>query len=275
MSYEFYTFPYGKPKIHKVVLRGLPIDTDTEVIQNELIKLRYPIESIRQLKRRILVEDSNRTVLQPIPLWLISTYILPDAPDIHKLTGLFHLKLTIEDYKFKQGPLQCYKCQGFGHKADACFIKPKCVKCAKEHLTKDCDAGSDITPTCANCLKQHTANFKECPKYINYIQGIERNRSKRLTNNFTPNSNDFPSLPTRLGLPVNNSNTRHNSESNSLFNDIKEFIEYFKNIKVYMNKFRNIFTKFKNETNGLSKILILAEGICEVFDSTQSNGSGN
>ena len=92
---------------------------------------------------------------------------------------------------------------------------------------------------CANCLKQHSANFKECPKYINYIQGIERNRSKRLTNNFTPNSNDFSNLPSRLGLPVNNSNTQHNSESNSLFNDIKEFIEYLKNIKVYMNQLKN------------------------------------
>ena len=32
----------------------------------------------------------------------------------------------------------CYKCQGFGHKAEKCEKDQACVKCTGNHLVKDC-----------------------------------------------------------------------------------------------------------------------------------------
>ena len=33
---------------------------------------------------------------------------------------------------------QCFKCQGFGHKAQNCTKKQKCVVCGKAHSHKNC-----------------------------------------------------------------------------------------------------------------------------------------
>ena len=35
--------------------------------------------------------------------------------------------------------IQCFNCQGYGHKADTCKKKPRCGKCAKEYSTSDCN----------------------------------------------------------------------------------------------------------------------------------------
>ncbi|CAH1383686.1 unnamed protein product, partial [Tenebrio molitor] len=34
--------------------------------------------------------------------------------------------------------IQCHKCQVWGHAASNCHANPKCLKCAKDHLTSDC-----------------------------------------------------------------------------------------------------------------------------------------
>ena len=42
--------------------------------------------------------------------------------------------------EFRTTPLirQCFKCQGFGHKAPNCTKKPKCVVCGEAHSHKNC-----------------------------------------------------------------------------------------------------------------------------------------
>ena len=271
-SYDFYTFPHGQPKMHKVVLKGLPIDTATEDIQGELVSLHFAVESVKQMKRKQIDEESNKLFLVPMPVWIITTHVTQTAPDIHTLTGLFGLKLKIEDYRGKEGPLQCYKCQGFGHKAISCFVKPKCVKCANEHLTKDCNSENTLIPKCANCKEEHTANYKQCPKYVKYVQGIRRNREQSRNTNFTLNQQDFPTLPMR-NSPIMNTTSRNNSENiTSIFQDLRELWGFFKNINIYINKFKSIMYKIRQEQNTVSKIGTLLEGITEMFDSETEHG---
>lgn len=272
-KYEFYTFPHGQPKVHKVVLKGLPIDTPTEDIQEELVSLHYPVESIKQMKRKQIDEASNKIVFVPIPMWIVTTYVTQTAPDIHNLTGLFNLKLKIEDYKSKEGPLQCYKCQGFGHKAISCYVTPKCVKCAKEHLTQDCTSDDTLIPKCANCNEEHTANYKQCPKYVKYINGVRNNRAQSRNTGFSVNQQNFPSLPER-NLGERNLNSENTSENiTSVFQDLKELWSYFKNIKIYLNKFKTVMHKIRQEGNLMSKIGTLLECMTEMFDSTTDHGN--
>lgn len=47
---EFYTFVSGQQKTIKVVMRGLPVDTPTDDIETQLLEMKYPIESVRQLR---------------------------------------------------------------------------------------------------------------------------------------------------------------------------------------------------------------------------------
>jgi len=55
---------------------------------------------------------------------------------------------------------QCFKCQGYGHKAEMCTKKPRCGKCAQEHETRQCDRRET---KCAHCEGPHAAWHHECP----------------------------------------------------------------------------------------------------------------
>ena len=77
--------------------------------------------------------------------------------------GLSHYKAI--DYTMKQGVLQCYQCQLFGHIAAVCKSVPKCQKCGGEHGRQECVASE---PKCANCAGAHTASSFECPWYARH-----------------------------------------------------------------------------------------------------------
>ena len=69
--------------------------------------------------------------------------------------------------EFRTMPLiqQCFKCQGFGHKAPNCTKKPKCVVCGEAHSHKNCPNKYERKPKCANCRGPHVTNYKGCPAY--------------------------------------------------------------------------------------------------------------
>lgn len=271
-GFEFYTFPYGQAKVHKVVMKGLPIETDISSIQQELTSQKFAVESVKQMRRKKLDEATNKIFLETIPVWIISAYVTPDAPDIHQLTGLFNLKVTLEDYKNKQGPLQCYKCQGFGHKAIACFVKPKCVKCGNEHLTQDCTVDYTAKPKCANCQLEHTANYKECPKFIKYVNGIRNNREQNKDSVNVLSAHEFPNLPRREGLCLSDRIQQNSqSENSSIMQDLKELWDFLKSFKVYFVKFKMIMARVKQENNLMSRIDALFEGLSDLLE----NGNGN
>ena len=56
-------------------------------------------------------------------------------------------------------PLRCYKCQRYGHIADACRGVQRCAKCGGDHGIKECTAEA---PKCPNCGGDHTAAYREC-----------------------------------------------------------------------------------------------------------------
>ena len=60
---------------------------------------------------------------------------------------------------------QCFKCQGFGHKAPNCTKNPKCVVFGEAHSHKNCPNKDKRKPKCANCRGPHVTNYKGCPAY--------------------------------------------------------------------------------------------------------------
>ncbi|GFQ88279.1 hypothetical protein TNCT_455841 [Trichonephila clavata] len=45
-----------------------------------------------------------------------------------------------------------------------CTRTPRCVKCAGNHLAKECEKPFGDTPKCCLCGGEHPANFLGCPK---------------------------------------------------------------------------------------------------------------
>ena len=71
----------------------------------------------------------------------------------------------VEEFRITPSIQQCFKCQGFGHKAQNCTKKQKCVVCGEAHSHKDCPNKNKKTPKCANCRGPHVANYRGCPAY--------------------------------------------------------------------------------------------------------------
>ena len=60
--------------------------------------------------------------------------------------------------------IQCYRCQGFGHKANACTQKAICIRCGGNHNLAECTVPR-AQLKCANCNGDHAASYKCCSKY--------------------------------------------------------------------------------------------------------------
>ena len=61
--------------------------------------------------------------------------------------------------------MQCYNCQCFGHSAETCRLKPKCLICGESHSHKGCPTESQENPHVQNCNGPHVASYKGCPEY--------------------------------------------------------------------------------------------------------------
>jgi hypothetical protein len=64
---------------------------------------------------------------------------------------------------------QCFRCQGYGHKAATCTRTIKCGKCSKDHETKTCTTD---TLQCANCNEPHAAWHPDCPRKMKERQRL-------------------------------------------------------------------------------------------------------
>ena len=67
---------------------------------------------------------------------------------------------------------QCYRCQGYGHKATVCTKAAKCGKCAGEHETRECNT-ENPKPRCIHCNGEHPAWHTQCPHRQNEQKRLE------------------------------------------------------------------------------------------------------
>ena len=76
------------------------------------------------------------------------------------------VKLGYRRFKVRQynpTPTRCFKCQAYGHQAQACRSSVICPRCAGKHAFEVCPAKDERK--CPNCKGNHTAAYRGCPKY--------------------------------------------------------------------------------------------------------------
>jgi hypothetical protein len=162
-----------------VVIHGVPkCEIDTTMQKQEEIKAC--LESINDIKVTRTTPLMRKVRNTSAPTQSIIVYMeRPEEADNCIMDGvrIENRIYPAERYVPQCQIRQCYNCQGYGHRADACTKAPKCGKCTQEHETRKCNNSQDETPVCAQCGGLHTAWHHECPKRRKEIERLELMRA--------------------------------------------------------------------------------------------------
>lgn len=75
-------------------------------------------------------------------------------------------------------PIQCYKCQKYGHMHQQCRNAVICRKCGLGHDINECPSQ---TVQCINCKGAHAANSKDCPTRTEKQKVLKKAYSDKIT----------------------------------------------------------------------------------------------
>ncbi|GFV64497.1 nucleic-acid-binding protein from transposon X-element [Trichonephila clavipes] len=157
LKYQFFIIKPKNERPIKVVVKGLPKDTETRDIPQNLIELRFTVDKVIQLVGKI--------TKQPLLVFLINLPRNIHNLNIFHFTRLCYLTVRVVGYDSK-GVTQCYSCNKFHHTAENCHFTLRCLKCGEAHQTRDCAIKRLEKTYCINChVYGHMANYSKYPLY--------------------------------------------------------------------------------------------------------------
>ncbi|GBP71489.1 Nucleic-acid-binding protein from transposon X-element [Eumeta japonica] len=154
----FHTYALEEERKVKAVIKGVPIEINTDDVQIDLEHQGYSVHAVHRMHRRDGTELGM--VLAILEKTEKSKIIFQSLSKICGLSGV-----TAEAPYRKGKPGHCHRCQFYGHAAANCYAQPRCVKCRVPHWTKECERTKEAggEPSCYNCGQNHTANYGGCP----------------------------------------------------------------------------------------------------------------
>ncbi|XP_058790945.1 uncharacterized protein LOC131664095 [Phymastichus coffea] len=164
-AHNMETFIPGYRKFRKGVIRNVPLDLQEEDIKEAIVSPVGITEVKRQSRRNRNASGSDDKWIKTQTIVVtFSGQILP------KDIVLYYVKASVEPYVQKLR--QCYNCLKFGHVANTCKGKKRCIMCGLEEHETDTDNGrcpKDI-PSCSNCSGPHKSIDSTCPVYQKYLR---------------------------------------------------------------------------------------------------------
>lgn len=154
-EHQFFGLRLKSERPRKIIIRGLPVDTPIEDVKTELLTRNFEVHRVSQMK--------NFQTKDKYPMFLCDLYVNDAFKGIFDISEFMGFFVKVTTYKFK-GIKQCFKCQRYNHTSEICSLDPACVKCAGNHLSKNCTITKTEDLKCVNCSGNHTANFSKCPK---------------------------------------------------------------------------------------------------------------
>lgn len=201
---EFFTYKLKEERSFKVILRNLHPSVDTEELKKELLERGHEVTNIWNIRKRGTKE--------PLPLFDIDLKLSPNNKEIYTIKSLMYTRIIFEPPRPKKTIPQCTNCQQYGHTKSFCKRKPKCIKCAGSHLSKDCVKKNWETQVkCALCNGNHPANYKGCSIYKQIYESQYGSRRRFNDNPSTQNNDNSapepnPSVNSQAINPTNSQN---------------------------------------------------------------------
>ncbi|GFT83993.1 nucleic-acid-binding protein from transposon X-element [Trichonephila clavipes] len=153
---EHYVIDHLANQPIKVVIKGLPVDTDMADIEADLVQKRFAIEKVAQLRK-----FSTKAFL---PIYMVGVRRTEMAQNIYDVKNVCYLCVTVDPFQRKPGVTQCYNCNYFNHSSKNCKMNPRCLKCGKNHRRGECEIKEKIeNPKYINCNEDgHVASLRSC-----------------------------------------------------------------------------------------------------------------
>ena len=149
------------------MLRGIQGEPKCDEIKEEL-----------EETHGIYVKNIYRMKTKFKPLYLIITNNDVTLKELQtKVKFILFTKIEWERKRNEREITQCRRCQTWGHAASNCFRKPRCVKCAEEVYTHQCEREDGAPVKCANCEGDHTASNLDCPIYKLRLEQLRNNKN--------------------------------------------------------------------------------------------------
>ena len=179
---------------------------------------------------------------------------------------ILRFQISIQDFKNPSKSIQCFRCQNFGHKAEFCNLKNRCVKFDGNHNTRACVKAAGTPPKCTNCGGEHPANYRGCPTAKQYEErrGVTRAPSRPQA----PRINSVKEFPPLPGRPQ--AQTAANvppASTTETMGDLKDVIQWITtgSLSKYLKKFKVLMANVMSQNDKASKLLTLGLGIMDLL----------
>ena len=159
----FHTYSLPEDRCVRLLIKNLGRRMPESVVLEELRSLDIHVQGVMQLRSGRRDQDPAKD--RPgTPHFIVSVARGPEVSKVRALTELCGLRVSVETFVAPKGPVQCKRCQRFGHTQRNCGHAPRCVACGGAHLSGDCPA-RPAQPLCCICGGNHTANYRGCVKW--------------------------------------------------------------------------------------------------------------
>ena len=153
-------YQIAKQKNKCLVVKGVPTD-----VTDEDFKEFLDLNKISYAKAERYKSKKDGRVLPMFQLELSDTAEAEALLSQNLMCNVTRIVFKVEEFRQPVSVRQCFNCQCFGHSAQNCKSKQKCVICGENHSHKGCPKKEAKQPKCANCSGPHVASYKGCPEY--------------------------------------------------------------------------------------------------------------
>ncbi|GBP02055.1 Nucleic-acid-binding protein from transposon X-element [Eumeta japonica] len=257
----FHTHPLDEERKIKAVIKGIPLEIQTDEVKNDLVNQGYPICSVHRLHGR----DGR-----PLSLVLAVLNKTESAKEmcknLSKVCGLSGI--TVEP-PIKRRTRTVPQVPKLRHAAAHCYAQPRCVKCTVPHWTKECTRTRSLKKTFIRTdIVKPTRKLPPVNNTKNYPTLVNKN-------NVTPSAGEFQPAP----VPVRNAWFRNqppraapeptkgstrpkpsgsapvNDKSNTLGEDIKSVMAILRLVK--SEGFAELASDFRRARTGEDRLAVI------------------
>jgi Associated with zinc fingers len=181
----FHCYQLKEEKPFRVVIRNIHPSTPIEMIQQDIESQGMKVRNISCVRKKQTGDF--------LPLHFVDLERGPDNKKIFEVSRIAYFKVKVEEPHSSEDIPQCHRCQAYGHTKAYCNRSPKCVKCAGNHLTAECNKSREQPAKCVNCGDEHPASYRGCEIHRKLQKKTNKPEPK-------PTRQSFPLVkPTDLG----------------------------------------------------------------------------